>query len=108
MPIGAGPARPVRSIVTAEERGWGRLENGLLLAAAEGAGFEVFLPANNYLRYQRNLLRRKVAIVVLGNSPWPLVRLHIAAVVEAVHAAKPGSYVTVDIPLPPRDPFLPS
>ena len=108
MPVGAGPKRPVRSIVTAEERGWGRLEKGLLLPAAEEAGFEVFLTADKNLRYQQNLLTRKIAIVVLGNSPWPLVRLHIAAVVEAVHAAKPGSYVTVDIPLPPRDPFLPS
>jgi hypothetical protein len=107
-PYGLRPHLIGHSIVTAEERGWGRLENGLLLAAAEEAGFEVFLTADKNLRYQQNLLTRKIAIVVLGNSPWPLVRLHIAAVVEAVHAAKPGSYVTVDIPLPPRDPFIPS
>jgi len=48
---------------------------------------------------------RKIAIVVLGNSPWPLVRLHIPEIVAAMNAAAPGSYVEVDIPLPPKKPF---
>jgi hypothetical protein len=43
--------------------------------------------------------------VVLGNSPWPLVRLHILEIVAAVNAATPGSYIEVNIPLPPRKPF---
>ena len=93
-------------VSSAEERGWDRLENGALLEAAEQAGSDIFLTADKNLRYQQNLSRRKIAVVVLGNSPWPLVRLHIPEIVAAVNAATPGSYVEVDIPLPPKKPFL--
>ncbi len=95
-----------RSIITAEERGRGRLENGVLLAVAEQAGFEVSRTADKNLRYQQNLSSRKIAIVVLSNSPWPLVRQHIVAIVDAVNAALPGSYVKADIPLPPKVPSI--
>ncbi len=81
--------------------GWGRLQNGELIASAEHAGFDVFLTADKNLQYQQNLGARKIAIVVLGHSPWPLVRLHIPEIVAAVEAAKPGSYTEVDIPLAP-------
>lgn len=93
------------AIATAEERGWGRLENGDLLSAAEEAGFEVFLTADKNLRYQQNLSGRKIALVVLGNSPWHLVRLHITGIVAAINAATAGSYVEVEIPLPPKPRF---
>jgi hypothetical protein len=93
------------AVSTAEERGWDRLANGDLLKAAEEADFQVFLTADKNLRYQQNLSDRKIALVVLGNSPWPLVRLHIPDILAAVNAATPGSYAEVDIPLPPRKPF---
>jgi hypothetical protein len=93
------------TVSTAEERAWDRLENGALLTAAEEAGFEVFLTADKNLRHQQNLSTRKIALVVLGNSPWPLVRLHVPEIVAAVNSAAPGSYIEVDIPLPPKKPF---
>jgi hypothetical protein len=93
------------TVTTAEQCGWGRLENGDLLTAAEHAGHEVFLTADKNLRYQQNLDGRKIALVVLGQSPWPLVRQHIPDIIAAVNAATPGSYAEVDIPLPPKKPF---
>lgn len=81
------------------------MENGELLTAAEQGGFDVFLTADKNLRYQQNLSSRKIALVVLGNSPWPLVRLHIAEIITALNAATRGSYVEVDIPLPPKKSF---
>lgn len=93
------------TITTAEQCGWGRLENGDLLTVAEHAGHEVFLTADKNLRYQQNLDGRKIALVVLGQSPWPLVRQHIPDIIAAVNAATPGSYAEVDIPLPPKKPF---
>ena len=57
------------------------------------------------MRYQQNLSGRKIALVVLGNSPWPVVRLHIAEIVAAVNAATTGSFTEVEIPLPPQKPF---
>jgi hypothetical protein len=77
-----------------------------LLKAAEEDGFDVFFTADKNLRYQQNLTGRKIALVVLGNSPWPLVRLHIPEILEAVNVAKPGSYVEIEIPLRPKSRLL--
>src|ERR1700677_3874068 len=84
-------------VVEAFERGWERFSNGALLDAAEAGGFELLLTADN-LRYQQNLTGRKIAIVVLGNAQWPVLRRHVEGVVAAVEAATPGSYAEVDIP----------
>jgi hypothetical protein len=82
------------------------LTNGDLLAEAERAGFEVFLTADKNIRYQQNLVGRKLAIVALSTPQWPLVRLHIEKIVAAVSAATPGSCEEVQIPsrLPKKEP----
>jgi hypothetical protein len=85
------------TITEARARGWGQLENGELLNAAEAAGFEVFLTADKNMSYQQNLTRRKIAIVVLGKGRWSLIKPYVAKVVVAVNAATPGSFVEVEI-----------
>jgi hypothetical protein len=81
----------------ARSQGWDRLRNGDLLDAAEAAGFEVLLTNDKNMRYQQNLTGRKIALVVLSNPLWPLVRLQLAKVAAAVDAATPGSYTEVEI-----------
>jgi hypothetical protein len=93
------------TVSTAKERGWDRLTNGDLLAAAEEAGFELFPTADKNLRYQQNLSDRKISIIVLGHSPWRVVSLRLAEIAAAINAATPGSYAEVEIPLPPKNPF---
>jgi hypothetical protein len=85
-------------VVEAIERGWDRLLNGELIAAAEAAGFDVLLTTDKNIRYQQNLESRKMAFVVLGNQQWPTLRRHVEKVVAAVNAATPGSYTEVHIP----------
>ena len=85
-------------VATAKERGWERLTNGALLAVTEEAGFAVLLTADKNMSYQQNLSGRKIALVVLGNSPWRLVRQHLDEIVVAVNAATPGSFAEVEIP----------
>ena len=85
-------------VVEALERGWDRLINGELIAAAEAAGFEVLLTTDKNMRYQQNLKGRKIAFVVVGNQQWPTLRNYVERVVVAVNAATPGSYVEVEIP----------
>ncbi len=88
-----------RHMVTeARARGWEELENGELLNEAEAAGFEVLVTTDKNLRYQQNLAGRKIAIVVLGQGRWTLIRPHVAQVVAAVNAALAGSFAEVDIP----------
>ena len=82
----------------AKAEGWDTLGNGELLSTAEAAGFEVLITTDKSLRYQQNLTGRQIAIIVLGNPQWPVLRLHVERVVAAVNAATPGSYTEVDIP----------
>lgn len=86
------------SVVEAIERGWDRLVNGELIAAAESAGFEILLTTDKNIRYQQNLTGRKIAFVVLGNQQWPVLRRYVERVVAAVNAATPGRYTEVDVP----------
>jgi hypothetical protein len=81
-----------------QDMGWDQLTNGELLEAAEENGFDLLLTTDKNLRYQQNLTGRKIAVVVLGNAQWPVLKLYVPRVVEAVSAAIPGSYFEVDIP----------
>ena len=86
------------SVREAKAEGWDTLGNGELLSAAEGAGFEFLITTDKNIRYQQNLTGRRIAISVLGNPRWPVLRLHVEHLVAAVNAATPGSYTEVDIP----------
>ncbi|HEV2232781.1 MAG TPA: hypothetical protein VGV68_05175 [Terriglobia bacterium] len=85
-------------VVEAIERGWDRLLNGELIAAAEAAGFDLLLTTDQNICYQQNLKGRKIAFVVLGNQQWPTLRRYIERVVAAANAATLGSYAEVEIP----------
>jgi len=86
------------TIVTAWYQGWSGLKNGALLDAAEQAGFDLFITADQELSYQQNLTGRKMALVVLSTNNWSFIKAHIGAIMTAVDAVKPGSYIAVDIP----------
>ncbi len=84
----------------ARARGWDTLRNGELLDAAEAAGFDVFVTTDRNIRYQQNLTNRRIAVVVLGNGRWRLIKLRLQEVATAVGAATPGSFVEVEISSP--------
>lgn len=94
----AGSLRP-HIVKEAKAQGWDTLTNGELLKVAEEAGFDVLLTTDKNLRFQQNLQGRKLAIVVLSNSRWRLVRRALEPIVAAVNNATPGSYTLVDIPI---------
>ncbi len=85
-------------VTFARQIGWHELGNGDLIQQAEDAGYEVLLSTDKNIRYQQNLRSRKIALVILGNQQWPMVKLHLGKLAEAVNAATPGSFAEVDIP----------
>ena len=99
-----GTPAPLQTFLTghtvreAKAQGWDRFKNGDLLTAAEAAGFDMVVTTDKNIRYQQNLAGRTIAIIVLANARWPVLRLHVDHVVDAVNAATPGSYTEVDIP----------
>jgi len=89
------------TVRTAAEQQWTTLENGQLLDAAETAGFDPLLTTDKNMRHQQNLAGRRIAVVVLGQTRWPVLRLHVQRVVLAVNSATPGSYSEVEVPQAP-------
>lgn len=91
-------------IATAFERGWGTLQNGDLLRTAETEGFEAIITTDQNLKYQQNLSARRLAILVLPTTNWPIIRLHAISIGEAADSLKPGDYVEWVFPsdVPPK------
>ena len=82
--------------LTVQEAGWSGKENGELLAAAEKE-FDVLVTVDTNLRYQQNLERRRIAIVVLQSSSNRLDQLqqYFPALALALERIKPGEVVQV-------------
>lgn len=85
-------------VSTAYELGWSTLKNGELLSSAEERGFEVLVTTDTNLRYQQNLLARRIAVVVLTTTSWPRIRAIADRVAVAVNSASVGSYVEIAVP----------
>jgi len=56
---------PGHQVKTTREMRWENLKNGVLLAAAAGAGFDAFLSIDKNLRYQQNLSQLPLPVIVL-------------------------------------------
>src|SRR3984957_4983849 len=80
------------TVVTTWYRGWSGLKNGALLDAAEAAGLELFITADQEVSYQQNLTRRKIALVVPSTNNWSFIQAGVSEIMAAVAAASPGSY----------------
>ncbi len=98
VPRGLVAALRPHEVVEARKLNWESISNGALLKLAEEADFDLLVTTDKNVRYQQNLSLRKISIVVLGQSPWWLVRRHLNAIAAAVDAAVPGSFAEVEIP----------
>jgi hypothetical protein len=85
-------------VKTAREQGWSTLSNGDLLRAAEQAVLTCCLPPIPVFPHQQTLEGRKIAVVILSRNRWSLVRRLIEQIVASVNAAKPGTFMVVQIP----------
>jgi hypothetical protein len=83
-------------VETAYERGWATLANGRLLDAAEQSGFDVLVTTDKNLRYQQDLSKRTIAILVLPTTRWPVIQTHTEAILEALLRLQPGTIVEVN------------
>jgi len=89
-------ALPNHSVTTAFEKGWSNLSNGDLLREAERE-FDLLITTDKNLEYQQNLVRRRIAILVLPTTSWPKIQLHQSKIVVAVENIKSGDYVALDL-----------
>ena len=80
-------------VETARQRGWSEFLNGELLAAAEAAGFDLFITTDQNLRHQLDLGRFDIAVLVLMVANWPSLEPFASQIATAVDKIGPRQYV---------------
>ena len=79
-----------------QRSGWGGFENGDLLRLAEGE-YDLFVTSDQNLRYQQNLVDRKIAILELSTNDWATIRKNLGAVVARINAMPPAEFAQLDV-----------
>lgn len=82
-------------VSTAAERGWSDLSNGDLIEVAERNDFEVLVTTDRNLRYQQNLTERTIAIAVVLQSAWPVLKTRADEVSDVISNLGPGEYLEI-------------
>ncbi|BDC51491.1 hypothetical protein F183_A38070 [Bryobacterales bacterium F-183] len=74
------------------------LKNGVLLAAAESAGFEIMITTDQEIPYQQNLGQRRIAILILCGASNRLADLKVLvpATLQALNAVAPGQVLRIE------------
>jgi hypothetical protein len=66
VPRGVTASLRGHEVTEARKLGWERISNGQLLKLAEGAGFDLLVTTDKNMRYQQNLVERKIS---MGSLP---------------------------------------
>lgn len=85
-------------VATVYAPGWATLPDGPLLAAAEQAGYEVFVTTDQQLKYQQRLADRRLATLVLCSTSWPRIAPHAEALRQVIDQLAAGAYREFSIP----------
>ena len=85
---------PQLNISTVQEMGWAGIQNGELLRRAEEL-FDVFITADQNLRYQQQLTGRKLAILVLPSNQVPVVAQLVTVVESLLTTVQSGAVIDV-------------
>ena len=77
--------------------GWNGVTNGELLKLAENE-FELFISADQNLRYQQNLAGRRIAILEISTNDLRRILAADLSIIKAVATIKEGEYLQLEIP----------
>jgi len=72
-------------VVTVPEMGWAGIKNGELLALAD-KDFDVFMTIDTKLKYQQNLLDKKIAIIQLSalNNTYSSLSVIVPSILQSL------------------------
>ncbi len=82
--------------ITTSFVGWQALRNGELLAAAESAGFDVFVTGDRSMAFEQKVVGRVLAIVALTTNNWPILRERVTEIHSAVLGIRQGEFLEFD------------
>ena len=74
-----------------QREGWSGIENGELLRRA-AEGFDVFITADQGIRYPQNLTDAPIAIVELSTNDLRLIRASAPGLMLAISSIQPREY----------------
>ena len=82
---------------TAAYQGWSGLSNGALLKAADEAGFDAVITADQGIRYQQNRTNYRLALIVLSTNKEARIVANVDSILAALNATAAGALVFVDL-----------
>ena len=80
-----------------QSKGWAGIRNRELLQRAEPS-FDLFITADQNLRYQQNLARRTLAVLELSTNDLRRIIAASALIEEAIEGMKPNEFKRLNIP----------
>lgn len=89
---------PEFAVRTVQEEGWAGLKNGALLRAVTlSSSFDVFVTVDQRLRYQQNIGRLSVGVVVIETFDTTLANLRtmLSQLRAAIESTPPGAITVV-------------
>lgn len=85
---------PQHDVLTVAYMGWSGYQNGDLISIIDGK-FDVFITGDKNLRYQQNLLDRKVSIIELPHTRLDLLLPLLDDIEDAISSSKEGDYIQI-------------
>ena len=82
---------------TVQQSGWGGIKNGDLMRRAEKE-FNLFITADQNIRYQQNLAGRQIAILELSTNDLRRIQAAGALIQAAIEAIQPHEFRRLEIP----------
>jgi len=80
------------SISTVKEMGWRGIKNGALLDLMAGE-FQIIVTTDKNLRFQQNLIKRKICAVILPSNRIRIVIELLPKIEAALAAITPGNFI---------------
>ena len=82
---------------TVQGKGWGGIKNGDLLQRAE-TEFDLFITADQNIRYQQNLTGRRIAILELSTNDIGRIQAASALLYKALEKISSSEFIQLTIP----------
>jgi hypothetical protein len=85
------------TVATTAFQGWSGLKNGALFGAAEEAGFDLFVTADQELAYQQNLATRRIAVLVLNTNNWEAIKHRVSEINAAIDSIPSSGFAFLEV-----------
>jgi len=83
--------------VAVSDRGWKGIKNGELLRLAEGQ-FDLFITADQSIRYQQNISGRRIPILELSTNDLRRILAAVSLLQSAIETIKASEFRQLEIP----------